>query len=322
MRRMLVCLSLGVLLSGAFVWLRSEIALNRVYAVPNEALVLDVQPSDALLERGRHIATAVAQCQFCHGPDLSGREIADDPLLGQLRSTNLTAGHGGIGEEYSTSDWVRALRFGVGRDGRSLMLMPSVYLSRLTDRDLAAVITYLKQVPPVDIKEPSAMEVGLVTRVVLSVGAADDLMSAEEVANRRPGQVEEASQRVVVEGKVTSSDDYLVDVGNCRICHHADLRGGLHPLALPNEPPPSDLRPGGAMAGWRLADFEKAMRSGVTPEGRLLDREYMPWPAYAALSDAEIESLWAALSQRGEAESVAGLGQTEGGLPSVSGALP
>ena len=129
MWRALVFFSVFVFAISAFVWGRSELAIARRYAIPNGSLVLNVAPSDALLNRGRHIATAIAQCQFCHGSDLSGREMADDFLLGRLRSTNLTGGRGGIGEIYSEADWIRALRFGVGRDGRSLVLMPSVYLS-------------------------------------------------------------------------------------------------------------------------------------------------------------------------------------------------
>ncbi len=315
MKRMLLYLSLPVLAVAAFLWGRSELAITRVYLIPNEALVLEVEPSDALLGRGRHIATAVAQCQFCHGSDLGGREMANDFLLGRLRSTNLTGGRGGIGATYTEADWVRALRFGVGRDGRSLALMPSVYLSRLTDRDLAAVIVYLKQVPPVDQEAASGMKAGVLARIALSAGGANDLLSAGEIANRTRVLRSEGSSDSL-------PSDYLVDVGNCRICHHADLRGGLHPLALPDEPPPSDLRPGGAMAGWRLADFERAMRSGVTPDGRELDREYMPWPAYAALTDDEIESLWKALSKRSTTESISGAAQAERALAVASGARP
>ncbi len=83
----------------------------------------------------------------------------------------------------------------------------------------------------------------------------------------------------------------------CRVCHHADLTGGLHPLSLPGEPPPPDLTPGGALSGWSEADFVRAMRSGVTPDGRRLDARYMPWPRFARMGDSELGAIWAYLTE-------------------------
>jgi len=34
------------------------------------------------------------------------------------------------------------------------------------------------------------------------------------------------------------------------------------------------------------------MREGRTPDGRVLDREFMPWPAFAGLRDVEVEAIW------------------------------
>jgi hypothetical protein len=42
------------------------------------------------------------------------------------------------------------------------------------------------------------------------------------------------------------------------------------------------------------------MRRGQTPDDRTLDREYMPWPSFAGLSDAEVGALW--LYLRGDSD--------------------
>ena len=175
--------------------------------------------------------------------------------------------------------------------------MPSRHLSAISDRDLLAVITYLRTIPPID-REPRTVRIGWLTRMAIVMGAADDIFSAGNAAPPRPSAEGQRQDATPEYGR------YLVEIGNCRICHHADLQGGLHPLALPGEPPPPSLRGATAMRDWGLRDFAKAMRTGETPDGRLLDREYMPWPSFAALADLELEALWFYLSDaRVEAES-------------------
>lgn len=91
---------------------------------------------------------------------------------------------------------------------------------------------------------------------------------------------------------------YLVDLANCRVCHHASLQGGPHPLAFTNEPEPPDLQPGGPLERYTRTDFARAMRQGRTPEGRALDPAFMPWPLYAGLSELELDALWKYLTGR------------------------
>lgn len=279
------------IVAGAVRW-ASDRALERVYS-PGPSDVVAASRAGVSSERGRHLVTAVAQCTFCHGNDLGGREIADDPLLGRIDSANLTSGEGGLVGRYGRDDWVRALRHGVRPDGRSLVLMPAIGLSKIADDDLQAVVDYLEQVPPID-RSPRPTRFGWMTRAVVALGLADDIFSAEEANAHRPA----VPRADVLEAATPDYGAYLVALGNCRVCHKSDLRGGLHPLALPEEPPPPPLVGEGALEGWTRADFARAMREGRTPEGQVLDREYMPWPGYAALTDLEIEALWAYLAPR------------------------
>ena len=52
-------------------------------------------------------------------------------------ATNLTAGTGGVGAAYTAADYERAIRHGIDREGRPLMIMPSLDFSHLTDQDVA-----------------------------------------------------------------------------------------------------------------------------------------------------------------------------------------
>ncbi len=281
-------LALLLLAAGSSVYLHSEARLERVYEVEVQLPERGLAAGPDAIRRGRHLATVVAQCDFCHGADLGGRLLADDPWIGRLDAPNLTAGRGGIGGEFDARDWIRAIRYGLARDGRSLALMPAEHLSRMSDSDLASLIAYLETVPPVD-REGPPRRVGWLTRIVLSLGAAPGLISAETVdrSMRAPAHVEPAA----TEGY----GSYLVELGSCRVCHHPDLSGGLHPLSLPGEPPPGDLRVGGPLDTWSEADFFRTMREGWTPEGRPLDPVAMPWPAFAKMSDLELTAIWRSL---------------------------
>jgi mono/diheme cytochrome c family protein len=161
--------------------------------------------------------------------------------------------------------------------------MPSQYLRALRDEDLGALLAWLRTVPPVDAVRPRA-SAGPLTRAALALGLAPELLAAEPLERLPEAAPEDPSLGA-----------YLVDLASCRVCHHADLAGGLHLLALPGEPPPPDLRPSGPLARWSFDDFRKAMRSGLTPDGRTLSPDYMPWPHYAGMTDAELEAIWAYL---------------------------
>lgn len=315
------------------VYARSEQMLGRRHVQPSRHEALAVEVDEALLERGRHLVTVVAQCTYCHGPDLAGREMADDPLIGRLYAANLTRGQGGIAGRYRDADWIAALRHGIAPDGRSLLLMPSAGLSRLSERDLAAIVAYVRQVPAVD-RDLPPKRMGWLTRAVVAAGLAPDLISAEQVTSRAPQDERTTSGSGAVDvawltrGAVWAFDPgleartgeasaaygaYLVEVGSCRVCHRTDLAGGLHPLSLPGEPVPPDLTANGPLARWTLGDFKRAMREGRTPDGRTLDRAFMPWPAFAGLDDVELEAIWLYLGLGREFEGPVRAGKTGAG---------
>lgn len=283
-----LCVGLAV-----YVYAGSEHRLSRVYDLPIRPIAV---PSDPVsLERGRHLAVHVALCTWCHGDDLGGRQTADDPWIGRLHASNLTSGEGGIGD-YSEADLARAIREGVTPEGRSLLLMPSHYFRALSDADVTSIIAWMRRAPPVDAVRPET-RAGVLTRIALVAGLAPELITAEQ-RGREGLHPRAARSGAGGAGRVREAREkgaLLADLGSCRVCHHPDLSGGLHPLALPGEPPPPDLRASGPMASWSQDDFFRAMRTGATPDGRHLDAEYMPWPRFAGMTDEELEALWAYL---------------------------
>ena len=78
---------LGVAVVGVVSWRR----INRVHTV--DVVVPRSIPADAAaIERGRHLATAVASCSLCHGPDLGGQMLQQPSAFGTLAAPNLTRG--------------------------------------------------------------------------------------------------------------------------------------------------------------------------------------------------------------------------------------
>ena len=64
--------------------------------------------------------------------------------MGTLDSANITAGAGGVGAEFTTEDYVRAIRHGIAKDGTPIFMPAVVSTAYLGDEDLAAIIAYLK----------------------------------------------------------------------------------------------------------------------------------------------------------------------------------
>lgn len=139
--------------------------LHGKYDVPVETV--SIPRDEASIARGEHIAT-IHMCGYCHTETLSGQSETVPGLI-TLTFPNLTAGGGGVGATNTDEAWVRAIRHGVGRDGRGLMIMPSRFFYYLSDEDLGALIAYLKTLPPVDNEMPS-LTLGPLGRLTLGFG--------------------------------------------------------------------------------------------------------------------------------------------------------
>lgn len=270
-----------VVLGGASaVWVRGGRMIRRPYDVPPHA-PLAIPTDSASLARGRHIAHAIATCTLCHGDDLGGAVYADEGAFGFVAGPNLTSGRGGIAPQMRDEDWVRAIRYGIRRDGRSLLIMPSEVYVHLGDTDLAALIAYLKQLPPVH-RELEPTSFGWLGRMLTGAGRLNLLVASKtepllSVPTVEPGVTKEYGR-------------YLVETAGCAGCHGYGLSGG-RVAGPPDLPPASNLTPGSPFSQWTEAQFFTAMRAGTRPDGTTMD-EFMPWRQLGRMTDDELRSIW------------------------------
>ncbi|MEO5904116.1 MAG: cytochrome c, partial [Gemmatimonadaceae bacterium] len=241
------------------------VAVGTVYAVsssrmgksyPTAVKTVAVPTDPASVARGRHLVEAVGKCQNCHGDNLAGKRVMDDAVFAKLSSANLTSGKGGMGSTFTDADYVRAIRHGVRKDGKSLFFMPAEAYYYFNDADLGQIIAYLKSLPPVDAAVAPARSVGPIGRAV-SLLTPFPLVSASLAVHTEPRPAD------VAEGVTPEYGGYLAKAGGCTSCHGANLSGGnkIEQVLAP------DLTPGGELGKWTEADFTKAIRTGVRPDG-------------------------------------------------------
>ena len=261
---------------GSVKWNRSR-AHN--YDVPIETIVI---PTDqAFIARGEHMA-AISMCGHCHTEDLSGN-FESVPGLVSLAFPNLTSGAGGVGNTNTDEDWVRAIRHGVGHDGRGLLLMPSAVFYYLSDEDLGALIAYLKSLPPVDNEMPQT-DLGPVGRLMLPLGQLppDFVPNATVIDHNAPRPVAPEPGVTVEYGA------YLAKP--CTLCHGSNLNGQTLNIG-PNVYVALNLTPGGDVAFWSEEDFMTTLRTGETPGGKQL-KEVMPWKFFGQMTNDELKAVW------------------------------
>jgi mono/diheme cytochrome c family protein len=268
-----------VVLAGLVLFLIGNSRLNKEYDFPASEVML---PTDeASLAYGKHRVESL--CQGCHGEDLGGIvNFFDGGPLGTIDSANLTAGAGGIGSDHTTEDYVRAVRHGIGRDGKPIFMPAVVSTANFSDEDLGAIIAYLNTVPPVD-RQLNGEHFSPLAKILLAAGKLGDL------------PVETVSHDVHVTapewGVTAEYGEYIVNTYDCRICHGQEMNGGRHANPTIQQISPN-LTSGGELAFWAEEDFINTIRTGVTPGGHMIDLELMPWQDYARLQDDELRAVW------------------------------
>ena len=282
LRRILLWLvvTLVVLAGGGAVavYAISERKLTRTYAVPPDRVAV---PADAAaIARGGHLYQAVGTCALCHADDGGGALYADLGAVGMIAGPNLTRGRGGLGASFTDADYVRAIRYGVRRDGTSLIVMPSEVFTHLGDEDLGALIGFIRQLPPVD-RELPATKFGPMGRVLLALGKLEILVA--------PKTRHDAKAPSPLPAPSVEYGRYLAHASGCHGCHGAGLSGG-RVAGPPDLPIAGNLTPSG-LGAWTEADFIRAVREGRRPDGSAIN-EFMPWRSYGAMTDPELRALW------------------------------
>ena len=144
---------------------------------------------------------------------LVGRNFGEGgPPVGRLHAPNLTPA-GEIGD-WSDGEVIRAIREGVHKSGRPLVIMPSEIFHDLSDTDVQAIVAYLRSQPAV---QPATPPTKLNVVAALFIGAGVFHTSAQMPI----------TQPLVAPAEGASADygKYLVSILGCRACHGENLEG-------------------------------------------------------------------------------------------------
>lgn len=259
----------------------TEARIQKKYVVVPQELTLTSDSAE--LAYGDRLLTAKG-CRDCHGMDLGGQVFIDDPALAFLVGRNLTKGKGGLPQDYAVSDWVLALKHGIRRDGKPLLFMPSHEYALLSAQDMSAIISYASSLPPVDRTFPE-QKVGPMGRVLTAFDKLP-LLPAEMIDHTRSLVKEVKAEVSVAFGQYLSSA--------CQGCHRANMKGG-DPVA-PGFPNVADISATGNVGRWTEEQFINTLRTGKTPEGKILKPNEMPWNMTAAYTDTELKALFVYLN--------------------------
>jgi mono/diheme cytochrome c family protein len=261
----------AVLASGA-VYVSSEVIRRRHWPKQPITLVASTDPQAAA--RGERLARIMG-CQDCHGADLTGRLFHDEPAVARIAGANLTL----AAAHQSDADLARAIRTGVGSDGRGLWVMPSSAFTTLTDAETADLIAYVRSVKPA-----GGPGVGIQLGPIGRLGVALGQFHSEPATLAKPRPAAFDAGAAHAQGRALSRA--------CMECHGVDLKGSGTGLKAP------DLT---MAASYPLADFKRFMRTGLAAGDRQLPMMSPTARArFAVLTDDEIAALHGYLQARAE----------------------
>lgn len=239
----------------------------------------------ARVARGRHLAQVV--CASCHGMHeqlpLIGSEadflqVPGGPSFGSMRAPNLTPA-GNLRNYPGDGLLLRAIREGIGHDGRALLIMPAQDYHGMGDDDAASLVAFLRSQPPEG--EPTPL------RTLSPLGLAVLGLKLFRLSDQPPltGPVPTPQP-----DSSAAYGRYLARMLGCRNCHGADLRGGREGQFEPLGPDLVTLA-----SAHPVEVFDRAVRGGISSRGLPLDPRMMPWRPYSNLDDTELAALYAYL---------------------------
>lgn len=257
------------------------------------ALAAAAGPDAALLERGKYLMNGIVACGNCHvargekgeplfDKGLSGGMVFDEPPMFKAFAPNITPDPDtGIGK-WTDAQLAKAIREGVRPDGSVIgPPMPIAFYRHLSNRDLAAIVAFLRAQPPVRNNVPKSQ-----FDIPLPPGYGPPIKSAKAPAP--------ANKRAYGE--------YLAQIGHCMDCHTPrDDKGMLQlgklgaggqvfkgpwgeSVSRNLTPHPSGLK------DWTDAQIIRAVREGKDRDGQPY-RPPMAYDFYKTISDADMAAL-------------------------------
>jgi mono/diheme cytochrome c family protein len=262
------------------------------------------EPTPARLERGEYLVRSVAGCLFCHSdldtsveglPVKAGLAGAGRPFTAEdmpwLVASNITSDRETGAGTWTDDAIARAVREGIGHDGRALFpLMPYMNYRRMSDEDLAAIITYIRSLPAVKQPHPA-------TEIPFPPGP---------LINAVPQPIDGA----VPEPDISTPEkrgEYLTALASCADCHTPRNEKGEYvpgmEFAGGNLVEYKGARPARAAANLTPAPngipyydenlFLEAIRTGRVRARQISD--VMPWGHYRNMTDDDLKAIFAYL---------------------------
>jgi hypothetical protein len=254
------------------------------------------------LARGRYLVNSVMGCTDCHSehdwkapgaPSLQAKLGAGQifPALGlpgNIVAPNLTPDAETGAGNWSDDQLARAIREGIGHDGRALFpLMPYAAYRVVSDEDLASIVVYLRSLPPVRNALPKTAIVFPVKYLIRSVPRplTAPVPSPDQSTPAKRGE-------------------YLVRIAACANCHTPQHRGEPN-MALAfaggfefQGPLPTvtsvNITPDPSGISYYDENlFLQALRTGKVGTREL--NAVMPWIVYRDMTDEDLKAIFAYL---------------------------
>lgn len=256
-----------VLLAVGALYVLSERQLRRTARVVIPPFAVPLPTDSASLAEGQRLAFTRG-CIGCHGERLEGTVLFSEPLVATLPAPNLST----LARVASDAELERAIRHGIGRDGRALFAMPSSMYRVLTDQDLARLLAWLRTQPEQTDSLP-ARSIGPLGRLGLLRGEIHPTRYYIETETI-PAPPEDPALRA----------GHYIAWSSCTECHGGALQGDEGTPAL------------GPMAtAYSLAEMEEFFRTGVAKGGREIDMSAIARDRLSHLRSDEVASFHAYL---------------------------
>lgn len=258
------------------------------------------EPTPARLERGKYLVDAVMGCLGCHSED--GRRPGAPPVEGRLGAgarwadanlpwlvaPNITPDKETGAGNWSDDTLARAIREGIGHDGRTLFtVMPYQNYRTLSDEDLASVIVYIRSIPAVRNQLPLS-QVPFPTKYLIR-GLPQPVIS--------PVPAPDVSTTAL-------RGAFLTRMGSCADCHTPqenglpiaglDFAGGLVFSLQTGVVASANITPDASgISYYDEALFIRAMREGKVGARQM--NAAMPWWFYSKMTDEDLKAVFAYL---------------------------
>jgi mono/diheme cytochrome c family protein len=250
-----------------------------------------------LFKRGDYLVNGILTCGNCHSPKGPAGDILQKAFSGGLSwdeppfkvtATNITQdAETGIGN-YSDAELKQVMRKGIKRNGVPVaMIMPSGFYEIMTERDLNAVIAYLRTIKPIRNTVP------------------DPIYKTAQRYPIPPGG-EKAFTEAMMKDKVAKGF-YLTTIAHCMECHTPlgpggrdfaarlgaggfEFPGPWGVSAARNVTPSKEK----GIGGWTDDEIKRAITEGISRDGSRL-KPPMGYHYYSTVSADDLDAVVAYL---------------------------